>query len=150
MSHKLPSSAPVSPVATRSRNHSSKINDRYNILPVTPQRLSRGTTAHHLRPSPVTPASNTSDPYTPPSSRSYASSNGSTPATPSLSASSVKRLHFVLSPELNASVTKNKDKSLADIAQNWRMRANENGIKVSPAVEDSHYADDEGSCARPE
>lgn len=39
-----------------------------------------------------------------------------------------------------------KDKSLADLAQNWRARASQHGIKVSPskAGNDSHYGDDEG------
>jgi len=36
------------------------------------------------------------------------------------------------------------NKDLADIAENWRSRANENGIKVSNA-EDSNYGDDEGA-----
>jgi hypothetical protein len=47
-----------------------------------------------------------------------------------------------MSPDVEV---KKRDKSLADIAQNWRSRANENGIRVSSAPEDPHYADDEGA-----
>lgn len=48
------------------------------------------------------------------------------------------------SPEVSLS-SKSK-RSLADIAENWRTRANENGIKVSS--EDSHFVDDEGEYMR--
>jgi hypothetical protein len=43
-------------------------------------------------------------------------------------------------------LTSVKDKSLADIADNWRSRANENGIKVSFSNDDSKYQAD--SCER--
>jgi hypothetical protein len=62
---------------------------------------------------------------------------------------SVKHLSL-LSPEVikTTNAIPNKDKSLADIAENWRSRVSENGIKVSSSVsacEDSHYGDDEGT-----
>ena len=62
-----------------------------------------------------------------------------------------KRLFPAGSPEVQRTatiLTDGQDKSLADIADNWRSRANENGIKVSSyrAQDDSHYGDDEGKC----
>ena len=43
-------------------------------------------------------------------------------------------------------LTSTKGKSLADIADNWRSRANENGIKVSFSNDDSNYQAD--NCER--
>ncbi|OCH93331.1 hypothetical protein OBBRIDRAFT_725078 [Obba rivulosa] len=123
----VPASAPTSPVVTRSKS------DRHP--PVTPQRVA----VHHpQRPfaSPYTPATTSSTPYTPMSLRSLSSSSASTIATPA-SAVSRRRLSLSVSPEVNINA-----KSLADIAQNWRTRANENGIKVTSA-EDSRYKVDD-------
>jgi hypothetical protein len=91
---------------------------------------------------PVTPAS----PYTPLSLRSFTSSSSgdtSTLTTPDRVGLNTKRLSF--SPEVARTTAGGlKDQSLADIAENWRSRASENGIKVSSANEDSQYGDDEG------
>lgn len=52
-----------------------------------------------------------------------------------------------LSPEVSFQ-GKNSKRSLADIAENWRTRANENGIRVASG--ESHFADDEGElCGAP-
>ena len=125
-------SAPTSPATTR-RGHNP---------PVTPQRITRS--APRQQPylfSPLTPATNTSTPYTPLSLRSL-SSNGSTLTTPISAAS--RRLSLNHSPEVGIQVKNQRQKSLADIAHNWRNRANENGIKVTSSRE-SQFADDEGN-----
>jgi hypothetical protein len=129
----IPASAPVSPVTTRSKN-----NDRgYSAPPVTPQRQARRPSSKYIQnPSPATP-------YTPLSSRSYTSSNASTLTTPG-SASSIKRLCFSVSSSPEVCVKNSKENSLADIAQNWRSRASENGIRVSSGEDTYYVADDEG------
>jgi hypothetical protein len=134
-------SVPSSPAMSRSASHKGQ--------PVTPQRLPvqrqqhRYSSSQSLYRSPITPAS----PYTPLSLRSFTSSTSggsSTLTTPDHVGLSVKRLSF--SPEVARAATGAvaKDQSLADIAENWRSRASENGIKVSSANDDSHYGDDEG------
>ncbi|OSX63296.1 hypothetical protein POSPLADRAFT_1073992 [Postia placenta MAD-698-R-SB12] len=126
----IPASAPTSPAATRSKT------DRHP--PVTPQRVSQSVRAVSSS-SPYTPATTLSTPYTPFSLRSLSSSsNGSNLATPA-SAICRRRLSLSLSPEVNTN-----SKSLADIAENWRTRANENGIKVASG-DDSQYQADESS-----
>lgn len=131
-------SVPTSPAMARS-SHKSQ--------PVTPQRLPSQRTGHRYSSSqsfyrsPLTPTS----PYTPLSLRSFTSSTsgGSTLNTPDSDHTS-RHLAFspnVASPSVRAD---NKDHSLADIAENWRSRANENGIKVSSMNDDSHFGDDEG------
>ena len=57
-----------------------------------------------------------------------------------------KRLNFSVSLEGGRNLSSAKDKSLADIADNWRSRANENGIKVSFSNNDSNYQAD--GCER--
>jgi len=65
----------------------------------------------------------------------------------------MKRLNFggigVGSPEVHVNPKdkdEGKEKSLADIADNWRSRANENGIRVSSGEGDGDDdADDEGA-----
>ncbi|KAH7922714.1 hypothetical protein BV22DRAFT_1131223 [Leucogyrophana mollusca] len=126
----IPASAPTSPAATRLNR-----SERIYPSPVTPQRITRAQKGSFR--SPVTPASNYSTPYTPLSLRSFSASSGSTLTTPG-SATSFKRISIAQSPENDA-----PPHSLSDIADNWRSRANENGIKVS-AADDSHFADDEG------
>lgn len=135
-------SVPTSPAMARSTFHKSQ--------PVTPQRLPaqrqqhRHSSSQSFYKSPITPVS----PYTPLSLRSFTSSSSggsSTLTTPDHIGLGVKRLSF--SPEVSRSatgVTAVKDQSLADIAENWRSRASENGIKVSSGNDDSHYGDDEG------
>src|ERR1700733_3469696 len=104
---------------------------------VAPQRLPH---AHEYQiDPPFTLISSYSTPYTPLGLRSVLSSNDSTLNTPG-SALRPKRLSFSMSPD----VSKIVDNSLADLAQNWRSRANENGIRVSSAPDKLHYADDEG------
>lgn len=130
-------SVPTSPVMARSTSHKSQ--------PVTPQRLPhsrahRYSASQSLYRSPVTPAS----PYTPLSLRSFASSGSggsSTLTTPDQIALGVKHLSF--SPDTSRAAA-GKDQSLADIADNWRSRASENGIKVSSVNDDAHFGDDEG------
>ncbi|KAF8067678.1 hypothetical protein FPV67DRAFT_1149641 [Lyophyllum atratum] len=135
-------SVPTSPAMARSTSHKSQ--------PVTPQRLPvqrphhRYSSSQSFYKSPVTPAS----PYTPLSLRSFTSSGSggsSTLTTPDNVGFSVKRLSY--SPDVARSATEavSKDQSLADIAENWRSRASENGIKVSSLHEDSHFGDDEAS-----
>ena len=120
----------TSPSITRS----AKIERAY-AAPMTPKR-NLGTNGNLF----WSPIATVSAPYTPLSFRS-ASSNGSTLNTPG-SALSMKKLSFSMSPEI---ATKSRDRSLADIADNWRTRANENGIKVSSIRDEPHYADDEGT-----
>ncbi|OAX38356.1 hypothetical protein K503DRAFT_850046 [Rhizopogon vinicolor AM-OR11-026] len=131
----VPASAPTSPAYTRTNKA-----DRFFAAPVTPQRLVRPQKAAYR--SPLTPASTYSTPYTPLSLRSFSSASSSTITTPG-SASSFKR--YPISPSAENDETAHLvDKSLANIAENWRSRANENGIKVSNA-DDSNYGDDEAS-----
>ncbi|CCM05864.1 uncharacterized protein FIBRA_08100 [Fibroporia radiculosa] len=126
----IPVSAPTSPAVTRSKT------DRHP--PVTPQRATQSVQYRHVS-SPYTPATTLSTPYTPFSLRSLSSSsNGSNLATPA-SVAGRRRLSLSLSPEVNMDST-----SFADIAENWRMRANENGIKVTSG-DDSQYLADESS-----
>ncbi|TFK71848.1 hypothetical protein BDN72DRAFT_399365 [Pluteus cervinus] len=136
-------SVPSSPAVPRSsKNH-----------PVTPQRSApRHRHSQSLYRSPITPNS----PYTPLSLRSFASStsNGSSTLTTPNSAGdnslSLKCLS-IASPEVPSIGTANrKDHSLADIAQNWRSRASENGIKVThPHATESQFGDDEVSDNAP-
>ena len=133
-------SVPTSPAMTRSSK----------TQPVTPQRLPRHQHRHSQSAyrSPLTPSS----PYTPLSFRSAGSTGSSTLTTPDNVAMILKKRLFPAgSPEVQRTatiLTDGQDKSLADIADNWRSRANENGIKVSSyrAQDDSHYGDDEGVC----
>jgi len=132
--YNAPASAPTSPATTRHGHHNP---------PVTPQRITRSAPRqqqYHF--SPLTPATNTSTPYTPLSLRSL-SSNESTLTTPISAAS--RRLSLTQSPEVGIQVKNQRQKSLADIAHSWRNRANENGIKVTSSRE-SQFADDEGNC----
>lgn len=122
----IPASAPTSPLVHRNKQ---------NHQPTTPQRpLHHSASARHYA-SPFTPATSISTPYTPLSLRSF-SSNGSSLATPA-SAVVNRRRNLSLSltsPEVHGHGHA-QNRSLADIAQNWRTRANENGIKVSPGDE---------------
>lgn len=127
----VPASAPTSPAYPRIDR-----TERLFAAPVTPQRLVRPQKASYR--SPVTPAS-TYSPHTPLSLRSFSTASSSAITTPG-SASSFKR--YTISPSAENDVL--VDKNLADIAENWRSRANENGIKVSNA-DDSNYGDDEGA-----
>jgi len=135
--YNAPASAPTSPATLRRGHHNP---------PVTPQRITRSAPRqqqYHF--SPLTPATNTSTPYTPLSLRSL-SSNGSTLTTPISAAS--RRLSLTQSPEVEIQAKNQRQKSLADIAHSWRNRANENGIKVTSSRE-SQYADDEGNYLPP-
>ncbi|KAI0685318.1 hypothetical protein BC835DRAFT_1421336 [Cytidiella melzeri] len=90
-----------------------------------------------LQSSPYTPAASFTSPYTPLSLRSFSTSTASSLATPALTTAS-RRLSLSLSPE--DSFHAKGRKGIADIADNWRNRAHENGIKVG---EESCFADDE-------
>lgn len=125
-------SVPTSPTMSRSTK----------AQPVTPQRLPRQhPRSQTLYRSPLTPSTS---PYTPLSLRSIDSIGSSTLTTPDNIAINVKkRLNFSsVSPEGGRNLTSSKDKSLADIADNWRSRANENGIKVSFSNDGSNYRAD--------
>ncbi|KAF4616504.1 hypothetical protein D9613_008773 [Agrocybe pediades] len=127
-------SVPTSPAMTRSSK----------AQPVTPQRLPRQQPrSQSFYRSPLTPSAS---PYTPISLRSLDSTNSSTLTTPdNLGSGLKKRLNFNGgSPDVLRNVSAAQDKSLADIADNWRSRANENGIKVAFASqnESSYVADD--------
>lgn len=130
----VPASAPTSPACARLNR-----SERLFTAPVTPQRLA--CTRKSSYRSPVTPASNYSTPYTPLSLRSFTTASSSNITTPGSASSFNKRYAASPSAENDAILV---DKSLADIAENWRSRANENGIKVSSA-DDSNYGDDEAS-----
>jgi hypothetical protein len=135
--YNAPASAPTSPATTRRGHHNP---------PVTPQRITRSAPRQQQYLfSPLTPATNTSTPYTPLSLRSL-SSNGSTLTTPISAAS--RRLNLTHSPEVGVRARDQRQKSLADIAHNWRNRANENGIKVASSRE-SQFVDDEGNHLPP-
>ncbi|KAF8804517.1 hypothetical protein BYT27DRAFT_7225225 [Phlegmacium glaucopus] len=128
-------SVPTSPAMSRSTK----------AQPVTPQRLPRQQPRSQiLYRSPLTPSTS---PYTPLSLRSIDSTGSSTLTTPDNIAINVKkRLNFSsVSPDGGRNLTSSKDKSLADIADNWRSRANENGIKVSFSNDDSNYQADSSS-----
>lgn len=135
----VPASAPTSPAVARK-------SDR--LPPATPQRSFHRVPVRQMQ-SPYTPQTSLSTPYTPLSLRSVSSSNPSSLATPASATLSNRRLNLSLSlsPEVNSQMKNNK-KSLADIADNWRTRANENGIKVSSSNEESQFADDEGQSMR--
>lgn len=59
-----------------------------------------------------------------------------------------KRLAFSgVSPDVVRGAGVNPDKSIADITDNWRSRASENGIKVAFGSQDnSNYAADDCTC----
>jgi hypothetical protein len=59
-----------------------------------------------------------------------------------------KRLAFSgVSPDVVRTTAASQDKSIADIADNWRSRANENGIKVAfEPQDDSNYIADDCEC----
>ena len=129
----IPASAPTSPAVTRKSDRNP---------PATPQRSLPRPSVRHFQ-SPYTPITTISTPYTPISLRSAPSSNGSSLATPASASGNSRRLSLNLSPEVSFQAKTTSKKSLADIADNWRTRANENGIKVESS-EDSQYLDDEG------
>ncbi|KAL0571896.1 hypothetical protein V5O48_010071 [Marasmius crinis-equi] len=125
--------------------------------PATPQRNNNNVRTHNTHAhsishpyirDPISPAS----PYTPLSLRSFPSSNASpasTLATPNSATNIsplVKRIAFS-SPQVArlSSHVRSSSSSIADITQNWRSRATENGIKV--AAEDSFYDDGDVSLA---
>ncbi|TFK20383.1 hypothetical protein FA15DRAFT_659135 [Coprinopsis marcescibilis] len=135
-------SVPTSPAMSRASSKGQ---------PVTPQRLPRNQHRYSqsAHKSPNTP----NTPYTPLSLRSSDSTGSSTLTTPDNSSFLIKKRLVRHSPEVhhaNSSMDNVdlKDKSLADLAPNWRMRASQHGIKVSPSAKnanDSHFGDDEAS-----
>lgn len=130
-------SVPTSPAMSRSSK----------AQPVTPQRLPK----QQLRPqsfyrSPLTPSTS---PYTPMSLRSFDSTGSSTLTTPdNIGMNIKKRLAFSgVSPDAVRNASVNPDKSIADITDNWRSRASENGIKVAFGSQDnSTYVADDCTC----
>jgi hypothetical protein len=136
MSH----SVPTSPAVSRSAK----------FPPLTPQRQS----CHQQRTlslyrSPVTPSNS---PYTPISLRSLNSNGSSTLTTPDNSGYSArKRLTFSGSPEVVQSANASKDKSLADVAENWRSGTGSAENKAGYANQDdsSYVLDDRKSIYAP-
>ncbi|KAI0341472.1 hypothetical protein BDW22DRAFT_308583 [Trametopsis cervina] len=126
----VPASAPTSPAVARGKSDRTQ--------PATPQRVLQR--AHRqLQSSPYTSAVSFSSPYTPLSLRSFSTSTASSLATPA-SAAANRRLSLSLSPE--ESFHAKGRKGVADVADNWRNRAHENGIRVGLS-EESRFADDE-------
>jgi hypothetical protein len=114
-------------------------NNRY-IIPVTPACTPLTTTS-----SPYTPLSTRyNNSYGSPLSYAYASSNATTPGS-AYSAAGVKKLVFGAGTRAKGEDGEERERSLADIADNWRSRASENGIRVSCSEGDGD-ADDEGAC----
>ena len=109
--------------------------------PVTPQRLPRqqGRSQSFYR-SPLTPATS---PYSPLSLRSADSTDSSILTTPENSHLSLRK-RPVYSVDHGRSANVSRDKSLADVADNWRSRTNENDVKT-PFLKDgpvNHPFDD--------
>ncbi|KAF8172645.1 hypothetical protein BJ912DRAFT_1025004 [Pholiota molesta] len=129
-------SVPTSPAMSRSAK----------AQPVTPQRLPRHQPrSQSFYRSPLTPSTS---PYTPMSLRSFDSTGSSILTTPdNLNINVKKRLAFSgVSPDVVRTTAASQDKSIADIADNWRSRANENGIKVAfEPQDDSNYIADDSS-----
>ncbi|KAI8986901.1 hypothetical protein BD414DRAFT_487416 [Trametes punicea] len=133
----IPASAPTSPVVHRNKQ---------NHHPTTPQRSFHHSNSARHYTSPFTPATTLSTPYTPLSLRSF-SSTASSIATPASAAPVARRRGVSLSLSSPAVPTQNQqNRSLADIAQNWRNRANENGIKVSPSGGPKCRVEGNGTC----
>ncbi|KAI0777753.1 hypothetical protein BD413DRAFT_468048 [Trametes elegans] len=133
----IPASAPTSPAVHRNKQ---------NQNPSTPQRPLHHSASARQYTSPFTPATSLSTPYTPLSLRSF-SSTVSSLATPGSAAPVGRRRNLSLSlssPEVPTQ--NNPNRSLADIAQNWRTRANENGIKVTPSDGSKYQFDDSSFC----
>lgn len=81
--------------------------------------------------------------------RSFDSTGSSILTTPDNVAVNVKkRLAFSsVSPDVVHAANINQDKSIADITDNWRSRASENGIKVAfESQDDSNYVADDCKC----
>lgn len=117
-------SVPTSPAMSRS----------HKAQPVTPQRHARQQPrSQSFYRSPLTPSAS---PYTPFSLRSLDSTASSTLTTPDHIGSALKKRLNFSSPDVQRNVSGSQDKSLADIADNWRSRASENGIKVAFAQQD--------------
>ncbi|KAL0958392.1 hypothetical protein HGRIS_000533 [Hohenbuehelia grisea] len=112
-----------------------------SMPPVTPQRIPRNALSHN------------STPYTPLSSRSFTSTSSTltTPNSVSYSAGTrPKKLSFASpsSPELSMLGNKSYNARVSDMTDNWRSRASNHGITVTPSKsfgEDPHYGDDEAS-----
>ena len=140
-------SVPTSPAMVRSTSQRAQ--------PVTPQRLQgqrpqhRYSSSQSFYRSPTTPSS----PYTPLSLRSFASSGSggsSTLTTPDHPRGvNVKRPFVSPGVARGTSGGIEKDHSLADLAENWRSRASENGIKVSSVLECPRFGDDTGTVTTP-
>ncbi|KAL1690811.1 hypothetical protein GGG16DRAFT_54915 [Schizophyllum commune] len=142
-----PARLPPSPEATRSTK-SVRV-----AAPTTPQRVPRHRQTQSLSHSrlqqyrtPNTPSS----PYTPLSLRSFASATSSASSGLATPGSVTSYGNFSLnSPEIERHAA--KDMSLADIAENWRNRACQNGIRVEGgrlvdmSGDMSSFGDDEDS-----
>ena len=116
-------SVPTSPAVSRSTK----------AQPLTPQRplQKHQQRSQSLYRSPLTPSTS---PYTPISLRSVDTTGSSTLTTPDNSGlSSRKRLVFAPSPDVVRNGSATKDRSLADIAENWRSRSQ---VKTSYASND--------------
>lgn len=129
----IPASAPTSPAITRLNK-----TERDHFRPATPQRSVRPVKSSSRLP--ISPASTYSAPYTPLSLRSFPTPSSSTLTTPG-SVTGSQGFPALQSPEHETSF-KLANESLADVAANWRSRANENGIKVA-LTSGSSFGNDE-------
>ena len=123
---------------------SSPAVSRTKAQPFTPQRPihKHQPRSQSLYKSPLTPSTS---PYTPISLRSINSTGSSTLTTPDNSGINFrKRIAFATcSPEVVRNTNASKDKSLADIAENWRARIATNAKTPYVLQDDSSYVADE-------
>lgn len=160
---------PVTPQRNSSSLHSKSHSLTQNRVQNQNQNQNRGQTQSAYQPrtnrrappqSPSTPLSNS--PYTPLSLRSanssysystpysYSSSNVTTPGSAHSNMVAKRLVLAGMSPEVRKDDESSlKGQHLADIAENWRSRANENGIRVSAGKVGADVAD-QGQWHNPE
>ncbi|KAI0312777.1 hypothetical protein OF83DRAFT_1176322 [Amylostereum chailletii] len=143
-SFNVPASAPVTPAYSRHHHPSSD-----GPPPVTPQRIPRSqrhqTQLQNYFNSPFTPSSTLSTPYTPLGLRTPWSNNSAL-TTPG-SVSSGKHRHDYEN-SFESPLHERDRKGRADNTDDWRSRANENGIRVTHGAH-ARYDDDEIISAPP-
>lgn len=138
----MPASAPTTPAYSLSKASAARSKDN-GPPPVTPQRLPRSQRHQHQLQNYVgrSPSTTVSTPYTPLSLRSAWSSGSNSVYTTPASAASRKRLGASLSPE---NLSMDESISPADVANDWRCRSSESGIKDDFASENGSF--DQGMC----
>ncbi|EIM82144.1 uncharacterized protein STEHIDRAFT_85596 [Stereum hirsutum FP-91666 SS1] len=133
----MPASAPTTPAYSLSKASAARSKDN-GPPPVTPQRLPRSQRHQHQLQNYVgrSPSTTVSTPYTPLSLRSAWSSGSNSVYTTPASAASRKRLGASLSPE---NLSMDESISPADVANDWRCRSSESGIKDDFASENGSF-----------